>query len=188
MPSTIVWIAAGLIGAFLLSYVDHRSFNRHARRVIKTLSPIEMVIASSIDQWEPEPLQTARIYAEGLLTGTVTAITDTADWESVPIVLGHAIYQDDGVNGGRWHSDYDAEEWQIGIGSLHSLANGEIESYETGRRYGVETDVSMPWLLYAHDLKGTGLTMDDVAAAFTGDLLAASLAFLRASAALPIQR
>ncbi|MEU0529168.1 hypothetical protein [Amycolatopsis tolypomycina] len=146
-----------------------------------------MVIARQIDQWEPAPLQTARIYADGLVTGKITAVTDASEWETVPITLGQATIQDDGANGRNWNTGFDAEEWQIGIGSIHSLAHGDIESYETGRRYGAEPDPGTFWLLYAHDLEGTGLTMDDVAAAFDGDLLAAAHAFLRACEVLPIQ-
>ncbi|WP_018685352.1 hypothetical protein [Actinokineospora enzanensis] len=193
MPSTIVWIAAVLIGAFLISYVDYRLFNRHARRngqatepePAPTLAPIELVIARQIDGWLAAPQQTARIYAEGLVTGKVTAVTDAADWEYVPTTLGHAIDQIHEASGFHW--TIDAEEWQIGIGSIHGLAHGVIECYETGRRFGVQTDLNMSWLLYAHDLEGTGLTMDEVADAFTGDLLAAAHAYLRACEALPIR-
>lgn len=193
MSSTIAWLAAVLIGAFVISYIDLRLFNRHARRVKQAaestpaaeVTAIEIVIARELDCWLAAPLQTARIYAEGLVTGTITAVTDPTDWEYVPTTLGHAIDQVHEASGFHW--TIDAEEWQIGIGSIHGLAYGVIECAETGKRYGVETDLHMSWMVHAESLVGTGLTLDDVAAAFTGDLLAAAHAFLRACEVMPLR-
>lgn len=51
----------------------------------------------------------------------------------------------------------------------------------------MQTDLHMSWLLCAKDLEGIGLTFDDVADAFIGDLLAAANAFLRACGLMPIR-
>jgi hypothetical protein len=49
----------------------------------------------------------------------------------------------------------------------------------------VQTDLHMSWLVHTEHLEGAGLAMDDVAAAFTGDLLATTNAFLRACELMP---
>jgi hypothetical protein len=92
--------------------------------------------------------------------------------------LGHRIYQEHEVEGWSWAIT--PEEWQVGIGSLHGLAHGVVVDIETGKEYGVATDLLLAWGLSVDHLAGTGLTLDDIANAFTGDLLGAARAFLRA--------
>jgi hypothetical protein len=79
----------------------------------------------------------------------------------------------------------DGEAWLLGIGSVHALANGAIDCDETNTRYGDRSELDCPWLIYAHDLTGTRLTAQHIAAEFDGDIHAAARAFLNAAALLP---
>lgn len=144
---------------------------------------MELVLARQLNTWLAEPLHAAQLYAEGLVNGAVTVVTDAHDWQRIPAALGRAIDEEHEASGFRW--TLNAEEWRIGIGSIHGLAHGVIECAETGTRYGVETDLHVAWFLYPEDLEGTSLTLEDIATAFAGDVLAAASAFLRACAVMP---
>lgn len=148
-----------------------------------SVTSVELVIARQLNTWLAAPLQTALLYAEGLVNGAVAVIADANDWRRVPAAVGHAVDEEHEVSGFRWVLN--AEEWQIGIGSIHGLAHGVIESVETGTRYGVETDLHVPWYIYPEDLEDTGLTLEDLAKAFDGNVLAAASTFVRACAAMP---
>jgi hypothetical protein len=43
----------------------------------------------------------------------------------------------------------------------------------------------VPWYIYPEDLEDTGLTLEDLARAFDGNVLAAASTFVRACAAMP---
>jgi hypothetical protein len=112
---------------------------------------MELVLARQLNTWLAAPLQTAQLYAEGLVNGAVTVVTDANDWQRIPAALGRAIDEDHEASGFRW--TLNVEEWRIGIGSVHGLAHGVIECAETGTRYGVETDLHVAWFLYPEDLR-----------------------------------
>ncbi|TDV43706.1 hypothetical protein [Actinophytocola oryzae] len=150
-----------------------------------SLTPVELVIARQLNTWWAAPLQTAQLYAEGLISGAVAVVADADDWRRVPAAVGHAIEEEHEASGFRW--TLNADEWQIGIGSIHGLAHGVIESVETGTRYGTETDLHVAWFIYPEDLEDTDLTLEDLATAFDSNVLAAASAFLRACAAMPVR-
>jgi hypothetical protein len=148
-----------------------------------SVTSVELVIARQVNTWLAAPLHTAQLYAEGLVNGVVAVVADANDWRRVPAAVGHAVDEEHEVSGFRW--TLNAEEWQIGIGSIHGLAHGVLESVETGTRYGIETDLHVPWFIYPEDLKDTDLTLEDLATVFDSNVLAAASAFLRACAAMP---
>jgi hypothetical protein len=146
---------------------------------------IQLVIARGLSTWMSAPLYTARIYAEALVTGAVAVMTDADQWERLPAATGHAIHEEHEASGSSW--TLDAEEWQIGIQSLHGLAHGVIEHNAAHDPYGEQTPLCKYWYVSKADLKGTDLTLGDIARAFGGDVLAAANTFLHACDLLPLQ-
>lgn len=142
------------------------------------LTSVERAIAVIIDSWEHAPAETALRYATAVATDAINPARDIADIPGIVAELGYRIGERGSQSGWSW--TLDAEAWEIGVGSLHALADGVVENMESGTHYGTRTDIHAPWLIDPDCLAGTGLSVETFAVAYAGDLRAAAGAFLHA--------
>jgi hypothetical protein len=143
--------------------------------------PTEVVaaLADLFDIWRPRIVQAVQEYARGLVEGWFQPLTDITRWPDVPAALGHPVPTGDVTDQLADHH-LDSEDWMIGIGSVHGLAAGVVESLDTGESYGEQDHLHVRVGVYSEDLTAGGVTVADLATMFHGDVRLTAAMILRA--------
>lgn len=142
----------------------------------KTNSGVEGVLARQLGDWWPE-FEPTVAYSRALVNGIVEPVTDLAEWRSIPRALRTSIRSRG--EGRRWARRFDQEAWEIAIMTVHGLAHGDVELYETGEQVGTKTPLTGTLMVYEQELADAGITLSAFAQARDGDVMAAAASWVR---------
>jgi hypothetical protein len=143
------------------------------------------VIAAALDTWLPGQIRAAREYARGLVEGRYHPLTVIDQWTTVPAALGYPVPDPGAVPVESLPGDqFDPQDWQMGITSVHGLAAGVVGSLDAQESddtmLGNETTLHTRVMVYDADLAEAGLTLAELPAVFGGDVRAAAVLVMQA--------
>lgn len=149
--------------------------------IARYLALVIAELAGLFNIWMPRIVQAVGEYARGLVEGWFPPLTDITAWASIPAALGYVVPTADTPDQ-LTHDQLDEDDWVVGIGSVHALADGVLESIDTGESYGEEDPLYVRVGFYSEELAARGLTVAELAGLFHGDVRLTAAVILQALA------
>lgn len=145
------------------------------------VAEVVAALAELFNTWMPRIVWAVGEYARGLVEGWFPPLSDITGWATVPAALGHPVPTADMVD--QFADDQlDDEDWVIGIGSVHALAAGVLESTDIGESYGEEDPLHVRVGWYSEELAIRAMTVAELASLFQGDVRLTAAVILQALA------
>ncbi|WP_157495411.1 hypothetical protein [Kutzneria sp. 744] len=148
------------------------------------LTPVETITASLLRTWSAANRTTIVQYAKGLVATATPAVNDIEQWATVAAALGLPAGIDARVDG-AWVT-LDEQAWRTGIGAVHALGHGRVDSAHDDDPFDVFRPWSTrhPWIVRPEHLvlpDGDSVALGDYVTAVTGNTAQAAMIIVRAA-------
>jgi hypothetical protein len=150
-----------------------------APEVQRYVDGVIAALAVLLNTWTSRTIRAVGEYARGVVEGWFPPLTDITRWDTIPASLGHPVPTLDTLD--QLPAEVlDDEDWMLGIGSVHGLAAGVLESADTGDTVGQEDSLHVRVAFYTEDLTAQALTVAELATVFRNDVRLTAAVILQA--------